>query len=207
MRVKKCKGPVTCRSWKCGVFAWLKMLFVSPASSGISGSQDTNDWIPAPVYFHRYAHTRHAWQSVLFSRLGRLERRKSGAPAGSTIQPSDYISIIWRIKNWRGCFTWSIHLSLRRRVERIGKMAVRRGINWRRFNLRDVELITLSLEVLKKLGLKNIELKLSHAGLIRHCWPALPISAGAGKVFDQILDGDIAVLSRLKAKTPTWRVF
>ena len=67
----------------------------------------------------------------------------------------------------------------------------------------DVELITLSLEVLKKLGLKNIELKLSHAGLIRALLTGFGLSPQEqGKVFDQILDGDVAVLTRLKAKTP-----
>jgi histidyl-tRNA synthetase len=67
----------------------------------------------------------------------------------------------------------------------------------------DVELITLSLEVLKKLGLKNIKLKLSHAGLIRALLTGFGLSPQEqGKVFDQILDGDTAVLSRLKAETP-----
>jgi len=67
----------------------------------------------------------------------------------------------------------------------------------------DVELITLSLEVLKKLGLKNIELKLSHAGLIRALLTGFGLSPQEqGKVFDQILDGDAAVLTRLTAKTP-----
>jgi len=67
----------------------------------------------------------------------------------------------------------------------------------------DVELITLSLEVLKKLGFKDIELKLSHAGLIRAVLTGFGLSPQEqGKVFDQILDGDVAVLSRLKAKTP-----
>ena len=67
----------------------------------------------------------------------------------------------------------------------------------------DVELITLSLEVLKKLGLKNVELKLSHAGLIRALLTGFGLSPQEqGKVFDQILDGDVAVLSRLKAETP-----
>ena len=67
----------------------------------------------------------------------------------------------------------------------------------------DVELITLSLEVLKKLGLKNIELKLSHAGLIRALLTCFGLSPEEqGKVFDRILDGDVAVLSRLKAETP-----
>jgi histidyl-tRNA synthetase len=67
----------------------------------------------------------------------------------------------------------------------------------------DVELITLSLELLKKLGLKNVELKLSHAGLIRALLTGFGLSPEEqGKVFDQILDGDVAVLSRLKAETP-----
>jgi len=67
----------------------------------------------------------------------------------------------------------------------------------------DVELITLSLEVLKKLSFNNIELKLSHAGLIRAVLTGFGLSPQEqGKVFDQILDGDVAILSRLKAKTP-----
>ena len=67
----------------------------------------------------------------------------------------------------------------------------------------DVELIALLLEVLKKIGFDNIELKLSHAGLIRALLTGFGLSPQEqGKVFDQILDGDVAVLSRLKAKTP-----
>jgi histidyl-tRNA synthetase len=67
----------------------------------------------------------------------------------------------------------------------------------------DVELITLSLEVLKKLGLENVELKLSHAGLIRALLTGFGLSPEEqGKVFDRILDGDVAVLTRLKEETP-----
>jgi histidyl-tRNA synthetase len=63
----------------------------------------------------------------------------------------------------------------------------------------DVELVKLALEVLHKLGLKDVELRLSHAGLIR----ALLAKFGLGpeeqaKVFDQILDGDLAILSRAR---------
>ncbi|MDD5288605.1 MAG: HisS family protein [Dehalococcoidales bacterium] len=69
--------------------------------------------------------------------------------------------------------------------------------------LADVELITLALEVLKKLGIKNIELKLSHAGLIRALLTGFGLSPEEqSKVFDRILDGDVAVLTRLKAQTP-----
>ena len=67
----------------------------------------------------------------------------------------------------------------------------------------DVELMILSLEVLKKLGFNNIELKLSHAGVIRALLTGFGLSPEEqGKVFDQILDGDVAVLTRLKAQTP-----
>jgi histidyl-tRNA synthetase len=67
----------------------------------------------------------------------------------------------------------------------------------------DVELITLSLEVLKKLGLEKVELKLSHAGLIRALLKGFELSdEEQGKVFDQILDGDVTVLSGLKTQMP-----
>ncbi|MBN1643699.1 MAG: histidine--tRNA ligase family protein [Dehalococcoidales bacterium] len=67
----------------------------------------------------------------------------------------------------------------------------------------DVELITLAIEVLKKLGLEDVELKLSHAGLIRALLAGFGLSPEEqGKVFDQILDGNTAVLARLKSQTP-----
>ncbi|MCL0053095.1 histidine--tRNA ligase family protein [Dehalococcoidales bacterium] len=63
----------------------------------------------------------------------------------------------------------------------------------------DVELITLALEVLKKLKLEDIELRLSHAGLIRALLAKLRLSPGEQtKLFDQILDGDAEALARLK---------
>ncbi|MBI4303549.1 MAG: ATP phosphoribosyltransferase regulatory subunit [Chloroflexi bacterium] len=69
--------------------------------------------------------------------------------------------------------------------------------------MADVELITVALETLKKLGLKNIQLKLSHAGLIR----ALLVKFGLSheeqdKIFDQILDGDVAALARIRPGKP-----
>lgn len=67
----------------------------------------------------------------------------------------------------------------------------------------DVELITIALETLKNTGLKNIELKLSHAGIIRALLTGFGLSPEEqGKVFDQILDGNVAVLSQLKGQTP-----
>ncbi len=69
--------------------------------------------------------------------------------------------------------------------------------------IADVELVILALEVLKKLGLEGVELRLSHAGLIR----ALLMKFGLSheeqtKLFDQILDGDVEALARLKLGSP-----
>ena len=67
----------------------------------------------------------------------------------------------------------------------------------------DVELITIALETLKKLKLENIELKLSHAGIIRALLAGFSLSPEEqGKVFDRILDGDTSVLDQLKSQTP-----
>ena len=66
--------------------------------------------------------------------------------------------------------------------------------------LAEVELITLALEVLKKLGLENTELRLSHAGLIRALLKGLGLTTEEQtRVFDQVLDGDIEALARIKA--------
>jgi histidyl-tRNA synthetase len=64
----------------------------------------------------------------------------------------------------------------------------------------DAELILLALEVLQKLGLKNVELRLSHAGLIKALLEKLGLSAEEQvRIFDQILDGDKKALSRIKS--------
>ena len=69
--------------------------------------------------------------------------------------------------------------------------------------LADIELIILALEVLKKVGLEDIELKLSHVGLIRGLLLGLGLSSGEqAKIFDQILDGDVEVLARIKPGKP-----
>jgi len=67
----------------------------------------------------------------------------------------------------------------------------------------DVELIVLSLEVLKKLGLENVEVRLSHADLIRTLLAKLGLGTGEqARIFDQILDGDVEVLAQAEAETP-----
>ena len=69
--------------------------------------------------------------------------------------------------------------------------------------IADVELIVLALEVLKRLGLNNIGLRLSHAGLIRALLVKLGLSpAEQAKLFDQILDGDVAAMARVKLGEP-----
>ncbi|GAH09769.1 unnamed protein product, partial [marine sediment metagenome] len=56
--------------------------------------------------------------------------------------------------------------------------------------LADVELVMLALEVLRRLRLEGIELRLSHAGLIKALLAKLGLSAEEQtKMFDRILDG------------------
>lgn len=55
----------------------------------------------------------------------------------------------------------------------------------------DVELILLALSVLSQVGLKNIEIRLSHAGLLRALLASLDLGAEEQhKVLDQLLDGN-----------------
>ena len=66
--------------------------------------------------------------------------------------------------------------------------------------LADVELIMLTSEVLRRLGFKNIELRLSHAGLIRALLVKLGLSPEEQtRVFDQILDGNIEALTKIES--------
>ena len=72
--------------------------------------------------------------------------------------------------------------------------------------IADVELIVLALEVLKGLGFNDIGLKLSHAGLIRALLVKLELSPGEqARLFDQILDGDVEALARVKLGEPELR--
>ncbi|HEY40625.1 MAG TPA: histidine--tRNA ligase family protein [Dehalococcoidia bacterium] len=70
----------------------------------------------------------------------------------------------------------------------------------------DMELIILALEILKKLGLAKVELRLSHAGLIRALLAEFGLTPQEqADVFDQIMDGDRTAFTRLKAKSPELR--
>jgi len=67
--------------------------------------------------------------------------------------------------------------------------------------IADVELIVLALEVLERLGFKGTGLRLSHAGLIRALLAKLGLSPKEqSKLFDQILDGDVEALARVKPR-------
>ena len=64
----------------------------------------------------------------------------------------------------------------------------------------DAELILLALEILKKLRLEGVELRLSHAGLIKALLGKLGLNPEEqARIFDQILDGDVKALARIKS--------
>jgi histidyl-tRNA synthetase len=67
----------------------------------------------------------------------------------------------------------------------------------------DAELVALSLEILNRLGLKNIELRLSHAALIKALLQKLGLSAEEQhRTLDRILDGDSEALAKISRESP-----
>ncbi len=69
--------------------------------------------------------------------------------------------------------------------------------------LTNIEAILLPLEVLKKLKLEDVELRLSHAGLIKALLEKLGLSPEEQTMmFKQILDGNIEALAGLKTSSP-----
>jgi len=67
--------------------------------------------------------------------------------------------------------------------------------------LADVELITLALEVLHGLGLTGVEVRLSHAGLIKAVLSRLELGdADRRQWFERILGGEVSVLENLKGE-------
>lgn len=68
--------------------------------------------------------------------------------------------------------------------------------------IADAELIALSLEILTRLGI-SVELRLSHAGLIKAILAKLGLSREEQhKVFDNILDGDARALAQISKESP-----
>jgi histidyl-tRNA synthetase len=69
--------------------------------------------------------------------------------------------------------------------------------------LADAELVALTVAVLKKLELKDIEIRLSHAGLIRSLLAGLGLNCQEqASIMDEVLDGRLPDLDRLKSTRP-----
>jgi histidyl-tRNA synthetase len=69
--------------------------------------------------------------------------------------------------------------------------------------MADTELIAMSLEVLNKLDITGVEIRLSHAGLIKSFLEKLGLSREEqARLFDEILDGDAAALAKIRPDTP-----
>ncbi|MFC2067841.1 ATP phosphoribosyltransferase regulatory subunit [Chloroflexota bacterium] len=69
--------------------------------------------------------------------------------------------------------------------------------------IADVELMSLAIDVLKRLKIEDIEIRLSHAGLLRALLQEFMISPREQtNVFDQMLEGNIEALARLKPEKP-----
>jgi histidyl-tRNA synthetase len=67
----------------------------------------------------------------------------------------------------------------------------------------DVEIILLAEEVLRRLGISNVRLQLSHAGLVRALLKKLKLSpTEEAKIANRILEGDWQALARAKAASP-----
>jgi len=67
----------------------------------------------------------------------------------------------------------------------------------------DVEIILLAQEVIRRLGLNNIVLQLSHAGLVAALLKDLKLSPGEeAKMTDRILEGNWQALTKAKSTTP-----
>ncbi len=74
------------------------------------------------------------------------------------------------------------------------------GIN---STLSDIELLSLSLDVLRQLGLSDIKIKLSHAGLIKALLDSLKLShEEKNAIFSRILEGDSTALDIVKMDKP-----
>jgi len=67
----------------------------------------------------------------------------------------------------------------------------------------DVEMILLAEDVVRKLGMKNVKLQLSHAGLVKALLKEFKlVPAEEARITDRILEGDWAALSRAQSTNP-----
>ncbi len=69
--------------------------------------------------------------------------------------------------------------------------------------ITDGELMALALDVLKRLGLTDIKIRISHAGLIKALLAEMELSSQErDRIFDQILDGDLKTLADIRPDKP-----
>jgi histidyl-tRNA synthetase len=67
----------------------------------------------------------------------------------------------------------------------------------------DVEIILLAEDVIRKLGIRNVKLQLSHAGLVKALLKEFRLSpAEEAKITDRILEGDWQALTKAKPTDP-----
>jgi histidyl-tRNA synthetase len=67
----------------------------------------------------------------------------------------------------------------------------------------DVEIILLAEDVIRKLGIRNVKLQLSHAGLVRALLKELKLSpAEEAKMIDRVLEGHWEALTRARPANP-----
>ena len=70
----------------------------------------------------------------------------------------------------------------------------------------DVEIILLAEEIIHRLGITNVRLQLSHAGLVRALLKKLKLSSSEeAEITNRILEGDWQALARAKAASPEIR--
>jgi histidyl-tRNA synthetase len=68
---------------------------------------------------------------------------------------------------------------------------------------RDVEIVLIAQDVIRKLGIRNVKLQLSHAGLVRALLKELRLSPGEeAKVTDRILEGHWEALTKARSTNP-----
>ena len=69
--------------------------------------------------------------------------------------------------------------------------------------ITDGELVALALDVLQRLGLTDVKVRISHAGLIRALLEEMELSPQEkSRIFDQILDGDLKTLANIRPDKP-----
>jgi histidyl-tRNA synthetase len=67
----------------------------------------------------------------------------------------------------------------------------------------DVELVLMALDTLREVGLKQLNVRLSHAGIVRAILAAAGLSAAEQSLaYDRLLDGDLGVVDEVEARLP-----